>query len=367
MRIKVAVKLATCLDRTLQLAAKYQRTRKHVSLFKEAISAARDVGIDLTLDDGDVQMSYESDGRTVFVDVFNPDEVVRVVHLQQQKGLMMDLVEHEFHGKYALMLMQSGQTDPFTHRIFAWSDISCDVEAALVALRERFWMTRAYCTHVLRIDVGGDGCRHCGQEAETIEHALGHCGTLAPTAYLTRHNNTLKPLAWWLMYAYGVHGQLRGWNDFRMPEAITENERIKIWWDVPVFGVSGRELRENRPDMRVLFKREKRLVVVEMACPLDSNVPDKYTEKANKYGDVIDELREQHAVEANKVEYVPLVIGALGRVDKGMLLEGLRVIMGVEKSSGGEVKRVGERMQKAVIMGSVYIARAYFKRPARRG
>jgi hypothetical protein len=119
--------------------------------------------------------------------------------------------------------------------------------------------------------------------------------------------------------------------------------------------------------MRVLFKREKRLVVVEMACPLDSNVPDKYTEKANKYGDVIDELREQHAVEANKVEYVPLVIGALGRVDKGMLLEGLRVIMGVEKSSGGEVKRVGERMQKAVIMGSVYIARAYFKRPARRG
>ena len=64
---------------------------------------------------------------------------------------------------------------------------------------------------------------------------------------------------------------------------------------------------------------------------------------------------------------MPLVIGALGRVDKGTLLEGLRVVMGGERSAIREAEKVGERMQKAVIMGSVYIARAFFKRPARRG
>ena len=142
---------------------------------------------------------------------------------------------------------------------------------------------------------------------------------------------------------------------------------MKLWWNVPVESVhTGRALRANRPDLRVLLKREKRLVVVEMSCPLDANVPEKFAEKRAKYGDVIDELRSQHADEAERVEYAVLVIGALGRVDKGTLLEGLRVVMG-ERGEGGEVERVAERMQKAVVTSTVNIAKAYFRRPGQTG
>jgi hypothetical protein len=218
--------------------------------------------------------------------------------------------------------------------------------------------------------VGGDRCRHCHTKSETIEHAISACEYLAPRAYLQRHNATLKPLVWALLHKYGVHSELRPWNDVREPERVVENERIKVWWDVPVEAVhTGRALGGNRPDLRVLLKREKRLVVVEMSCPLDANVPAKVAEKQGKYGDVLDELRTQFADEATSVEYVVLVIGALGRVDKGSLLEGLEKLL-AKRGKGereGEVERVAEKMQKAVISGSIHIAKSYFRRPARRG
>jgi hypothetical protein len=173
-----------------------------------------------------------------------------------------------------------------------------------------------------------------------------------------------------LLHKYGVHRELRAWNDMRDPERVVENERIKMWWDVPVEAVhTGRALGANRPDLRVLLKRERRLVVVEMSCPLDANVPTKVAEKLDKYGDLLAELRTQYAGEATTVEYVVLVVGALGRVDKGSLLEGLETLLGkrARGEGGGEVERVAERMQKAVVTGSVHIAKSYFRRPARRG
>lgn len=366
-KIKLAVRMGTTRDGTVRLAADYQNVRKNASKFKEAVRFAHDLGIELNLDTPDVTMTYDDGGETVSVDVRNAEAVSRAVHEMQQRALASELETNEWHGKYARMLRaDSERVHPFTHRILTWRDMPCEVETALVALRERFWATRAYCTHVMHIDVGGAECRRCMAAEETIEHGLSGCSALAPTAYVGRHNGALKCLVWWLLHAYGVHETLRGWNDERTPSAVTENDRIKVWWDVPVESVhTGRAIRANRPDLRVLFKRERRLVVAEMSCPLDSNVPAKVAEKRAKYGDVIAELRTQYAEEAGSVEYAVLVIGALGRVDKGSLLEGLRIVVGKERE--GEVERIAERMQKAVVTSSVNIAKSYFRLPARRG
>jgi len=238
--------------------------------------------------------------------------VARVVHELQQRKLEAELHLHHWHGKYARCLHgESERVLPFTHRILMWDGMSSETERALFALRERWWPTRAYCVRVLQQN-GSAKCRHCQAEDETVEHALSGCQVLAATAYTKRHNAALKCLVWWLLHRYGVHDQLRAWSDERTPEAVTENERIKVWWDVPVESVhTGRALRNNRPDLRVLLKRERRLVVVEMACPLDANVPVKFAEKSAKYGDVLQELKSQFADEAATFEYVALVVGAL--------------------------------------------------------
>jgi hypothetical protein len=379
-RIKLAARMVTARDATVR---DYQRACKHASWFATTVNAARGIGLTMCLDDGAVSMSYDRDGKTVGVDVSNEGEVARIVHEMQQRKLEAELRAHQWHGKYARCLHEeSERVSPFTHRILMWDGMSYETERALFALRERWWSTRAYCVRVLHQN-GSAKCRHCQAEDETVEHALGGCQVLAATAYTKRHNAALKCLVWWLLHRYGVHDQLRAWSDERTPEAVTENGRIKVWWDVPVESVhTGRALRNNRPDLRVLLKREKRLVVVEMACPLDANVPVKFAEKSAKYGDVLQELKSQFAEEAASVEYVALVVGALGRIDKGTLLEGLRVVMGaragggavaVEPAAGGpsttpleEVERVAERMQKAVVTGSVNIAKAYFRHAAAR-
>jgi urease beta subunit len=145
------VRMATTADRTIQLAAHYQRERKNSSMFHKACECAEELGMKLQLDAGKVALSYEDEGETVEVDVVNADAVSRAVHEMQQRALERDLQRQTWRGAYARELAEQAEVvHPFTHRVLAWKEIPCELECALVALRERFWATRNYCTHVRR-------------------------------------------------------------------------------------------------------------------------------------------------------------------------------------------------------------------------
>jgi len=49
-----------------------------------------------------------------------------------------------------------------------------------------------------------------------------------------------------------------------------ENERAKAFWDVAVYA-ENTEVRANRIDARVIDKRRKRVLAVEMSCPWMNN------------------------------------------------------------------------------------------------
>ena len=96
------------------------------------------------------------------------------------------------------------------------------------------------------------------------------------------------------------------------PVPVLENDTHKLLWD---FNIQTEHLiPARRPD----------LIIVDFAVPADYRINLKESEKKDKYLDLARELKKLWNM---KVTIVPIVIGALGTITKGLLkgLEDLEV------------------------------------------
>ena len=101
------------------------------------------------------------------------------------------------------------------------------------------------------------------------------------------------------------------WYDHR-PEKVTENEKVKILWDMKI--QTDKILEHSRPDI-VVFEKEKRTCkIVDVACPFDTRVVEKEREKVDKYQELKHELKT--IWNCSEVTVIPAVIGALGTISK---------------------------------------------------
>ena len=110
-------------------------------------------------------------------------------------------------------------------------------------------------------------CRMCGKVPETV---VAGCSALAKTKYLARHNAALKILYFELLTKYDLAESIPPWYSPKEPDAITENNFITAYWDVPVFA-ENTEIRANRIDARIVDKVRKEILLLEMSCPWITN------------------------------------------------------------------------------------------------
>ena len=66
----------------------------------------------------------------------------------------------------------------------------------------------------------------------------------------------------------------------------------------------------RRPDVMIENDEQKKLWIVDMACPNEKNISEKYREKLTKYQQLAFVMREKRP--EYRVETVPIVIGCLG-------------------------------------------------------
>ena len=67
---------------------------------------------------------------------------------------------------------------------------------------------------------------------------------------------------------------------------------------------------ERRPDLTLEDSANKTIVLVDMACPMESNRTEKRDDKVTKYQQLCFEVRERR--EGYTVEVIPTIIGCLG-------------------------------------------------------
>ena len=105
------------------------------------------------------------------------------------------------------------------------------------------------------------------------------------------------------------------------PAPVLENDTHKLRWD---FNIQTDQLIPvRRPDL-INNKKKRICKIVDFAVPADHRINLKESEKKDKYLDLARELKKLWNI---KVTIVPIVIGALGTITKGLLkgLEDLEV------------------------------------------
>ena len=111
------------------------------------------------------------------------------------------------------------------------------------------------------------------------------------------------------------------------PATVIENDSHKLLWDFNI--QTDHLIPARRPDLIIINKKKKKkkkriCKIVDFAVLADHRINLKESEKKDKYLDLARELKKLWNM---KVTIVPIVIGALGTVTKGLLkgLEDLEV------------------------------------------
>ena len=131
------------------------------------------------------------------------------------------------------------------------------------------------------------------------------------------------------------------------PAPVLENDLHKLLWDFNIH--TDHLIPARRRDIIIINNKKKRICkVVDFAVPGDYRINLKESEKKDKYLDLAREFKKLWNM---KVTIVPIVIGALGTITKGLLkgLEDLEV--------GGRV----ETIQTTALLRTARILRRVLK------
>ena len=184
-------------------------------------------------------------------------------------------------------------------------------------------------------------CRMCSNKPETINHIINECPKLAQGEYKKRHDKVARAVHWSLSKRAGLPYQEKWYN--HEPNTVEENEDYKLLWDMAI--QTDRVISARRPDIVIIDKKEKTTTLIDIAVPYDTRIEEKEIEKITKYQDLKIEIQRCWQT---KTTVVPIVVGALGAMPKG-LTENLKKL-GCENLHPGLI-------QKSVLLGTAHILR----------
>ena len=222
--------------------------------------------------------------------------------------------------------------------------ITPNCEGYICAAQELALFTKYHEKHILKTSQD-DRCRICMKEKETIVHLLAGCDNLARKEYIERHNNVCKYVHYVLCQNYfGMVAQ----NWFQhMPKEVMVGRDTDITWDQSI--LTDRPIGANKPDILVKDKKAKKVYLIDISCPADSNVIKKESEKIMKYGGLKIELQRMWKM---PVVVIPVVVGALGAVSVNLK----RYLAGIPGVPDWKM------CQKIAILGSQKIMRSVLSR-----
>ena len=154
----------------------------------------------------------------------------------------------------------------------------------------------------------------CSQHEETVDRIVSRCEVLAKTEYISRHNNAAAYLHWSICKDHDIEITDK-WYEHE-PETVMHNKdnNITIMWDMPVN--TDRTITANRPGIIVKDSVNSTCKLIEWTVQSDRNIALKEIERKSKYKDLELEIQKMWHKET---VVIPVVVGALGTVKKGMV------------------------------------------------
>ena len=143
-----------------------------------------------------------------------------------------------------------------------------------------------------------------------VNHIVSECSKLAQKKHKTRHDWVGRVIHWELCKNLKFDHTTKWY--MHKPEFILENEMHKIAWD---FEIQTDHLIPARSDLGIINKKNENLPYFWFCCPSGHGVKIKESKKINKYLDLARELKKPWNM---KVTLIPVVVGVLRMIPKGL-------------------------------------------------
>ena len=329
-KIRAALHLAKSEDRQVVAARKMARKSASASWAAKAQKYAEELGLKLDLGKGVVTTA---DGK----EEADEDKVGDIVR-HAQADRILEALSKKSTGKLLTSLRAiPDRVETLCNAwLTSWPQLEVATERKLVRILERTVPTRVRMDFIHRRS-GRASCRMCGQTKETVAHVAAGCQAISGTLYTRRHDATLRVFYWYYLHKVGIEETLHPWWWGKDPEPEVELGSLKILWNRKVY--TEQLVTACKPDMLILDEESKTARLVEMSCPWDTNVPDRFVDKWNKYGDLRHQLGQEYTV-----SQTTLVVGALGTITRQLLVE-------LERVTGNmtEARVLARRMQRATL------------------
>ena len=146
-----------------------------------------------------------------------------------------------------------------------------------------------------------------------INHIISECSKLAQKEYKAKHDWVGKEIHWEMCRKFQFDHTNKWYMHNTAP--VPEKDSHKLLWD---FNIQTDQLiPARRPGLIIINKKKKGICkIVDFAVLADHRINLKESEKEDKYLDLARELKKLWNM---KVTIVPIVIGALGSITKGLL------------------------------------------------
>lgn len=249
------------------------------------------------------------------------------------------------HGRYPTALCDPAVDEDSSLLWLKDGYLHIETEGFITAIQDGVIRTRNYEKYILKSRGTEDICRKCKLVGETIEHITAGCGALANNAYLGRHNMVAKIVYRQWAIKYGLVTNPPPYYKYS-PDAVLENHRYVLYWDRPI--ITDRTVDYNRPDLILIDKDSKKATIVDIGCPLTSNLQKTEIEKVNKYQNLAIELK--HTWQLEEVKVVPIIISVTGIVSKSFSKH-------IEQLSLPKI--LLREIQKAAILQTCHIVRKF--------
>ena len=336
-RMRVACYMACSENRWISAAWKREMLKEENSIIQEAIQTMTEVG---------VEIEFEGDNICIDGELINQGWKLAWKKLKEKlkRGVKNQRIEH-----YGVKDQQSQLYRSQEKECHVWltQNLNPGKTAAVMTMLEQMLETRAW--KKVRGLIDDNSCRVCNQYPETVEHLVAGCTKLANTEYLTRHNRALMILAVEWAKQQELVGQEAVWYEQRWGRGtVLENDIAKLVWDFEFH--LRKTTTSRRPDLVLELKREKKILICDMACPQQHNIGPKRTERMTKYRQLAFETRERRP--SYKIYVVPVVVGALGGGIKELKVDLRKIFANTEL-----IDKVAAMMQKTVLMDSESIIR----------
>ena len=133
----------------------------------------------------------------------------------------------------------------------------------------------------------------CGKGEESVKHLLSNCEKFANNIYKRRHDRVLQYIVMKFLHKNSMISECPPWFTKICIKPRYAKDDIEVLWDIPEYSGYDNELENGplRPDGKIIDKKSKSILVLEMSIPWITNRKSKLEEKEKKYSNIVQGLK----------------------------------------------------------------------------